>query len=61
MAADMGFEIPWLQWYEDPNELARLWRWLVDNNEAPEDPAAFMENPTSWEADFVEMCEQIGG
>lgn len=54
-------EIPWLQWYEDPNELARLWRWLVDNNEAPEDPAAFMENPTSWEADFVEMCEQIGG
>lgn len=46
-------------WYEYNGNLARLWRWLDERGEAPNDPAYFMEKPWKWEAEWDAMREAV--
>lgn len=39
-------------WYRDPVNLAKLWRWLEDQGETPDDPAYFLERPEKWDEEW---------
>lgn len=49
-----------LQWYEQPDKLAALWRWLDYRGMAPDDPAYFMEEPWKWQREWDEMVAHGG-
>jgi hypothetical protein len=42
-------------WWEDPAQLAELWRWLEERGMEPTDPPHFMEHPWRWDSDYQDM------
>lgn len=50
-------------WCDDPQELARLWRWLESTaitNDHWSDPAYFMENAHKWAEEREQMVREQG-
>lgn len=47
-------------WYEDPSNLAELWRWLEDRCEEPADQVArFLDEPWHWEPEWNQMRSEL--
>lgn len=48
-------------WYEDPANLAALWRWLDERCEAPavDDVPRFLDEPWHWEHDWNQMQSEV--
>ncbi len=47
-----------VEWWEHHDELARLWRWLDERDETPDDPAYFMSKPWKWGDEHAQMCAE---
>lgn len=45
-------------WYRDPVNLAKLWRWLEDQGETPDDPAYFLERPEKWDEEWQRFTRE---
>lgn len=49
-----------MDWWQDHNNLADLWEWLVLHGEEPADgPTYFMEKPWKWTREY-EMMRATG-
>lgn len=57
---DINENIPFDQWWNEPRQIARLYRWLKMRDRLPEDPADFIENAWTWQQDFDDMCMWAG-
>lgn len=48
------------QWYDDRNNLADLWNWLVGIGDDP-DPADFIEKPWKWTPEWEQFLLAFHG
>jgi hypothetical protein len=58
--SDQDIKDTFTPWHADPKRLARLWRWLVLLDQAPSDPAYFMENALEWQQEWEDLAMWSG-
>ena len=47
------------EWWREPQNLADLWCFLVEEGEAPSDPAYYMEKPWKYEPEWERMKQTM--
>lgn len=49
------------EWYEDHENLAELWRWMVERCEQPtgDDVALFLEKPWKWTPEWNQLQSEL--
>lgn len=52
--------IPFDPWFNEPKQIAKLYRWLKMRDRLPEDPADFIEHAETWAQDYADMCMWAG-
>lgn len=52
--------IPLDQWWNEPAQIAHLYRWLKMRDRLPEDTADFIAHARSWERDYADLVMWAG-